>query len=421
MRFLRSHAGSILYSQAVITGAVMIANFSNIIFVFLALQLPAYQLAEVLSILSILSVLTILQSSSRNDVILLANETAIGPAVKRSVSTQGFISFVVFLILLAAAPLFSAFLHFPDALPFQILSIGTFTFSWNGIIQGMLAADKKIGRHALALIFETVCRLPFAYVIFNDGYVSTDTSLIILGSNTVALLLNALLLSKDRRRMLLPDIRGIHWPDIRTSCVLMTSGLCLGASMKMDILWAKHILDGEQAGIYGMMSFIAGILFLNTSGISRAAISFIKEKDGDSMIMRSYAVILSLCVASVAVFYAVGMPFLSLITDKGDRIAHGTLLVLFGAFSFYSLMHFSVQCLSVLHRNIHMRYSLILVAVQGAGLVLFAKTEMSLAVVNALVMCAFSILFMRTLHSFKNKGDAIRQTSHPVHGHHSSI
>ncbi len=384
-----------IYSQAIISIAVNVANLCNIVYMLLALRLPAQAFAEITSLLAITFLFSVSQSSARNELLLVHKETKnLQSAIDRTLGTIMPIAMMEGLVLIVTSTVIMRFLHFPTPLPFLIIAGCSITYALNGIMQGIFAAEGKTLRHAAALVTDGIMRIPLALLFFGNGYHSEDTPWIMLIANTCALAMNMYHLTATQRGLLR---RGkVHLrmtEDFRTAFFILASTILIGASLKIDILWAKHILSGEEAGAYGIMSFAASVLFLSSSGVGRASISFLQKSNFRTMIRNSYAIMLAICLTCIAGFYAIGLPVLRWLSPDAPSMDLRAQLLLFGAVSAYCIVNFGFQCLSVLHRNIHLPLTGSLVGMQAISLMLFGDSLYTISVIQAVLMTLFAAAY----------------------------
>ncbi len=402
------------YSQAIISIAVNAANACNIVFMLIALKLPAESFAEITSILAITFLFSVSQSSARNELLLVYKETgALVPSIARAFHTLFRIALLEGVAVAIGSAAIARFLHFSSPIPFVIAAGCSITYVLNGIIQGIFAAENKTKNHAVALVTESVARLPLAFIFLGNGYQSEDASWIMLLASTASLVVCLLLLTPKQRRALFAGGKTKKQNDDRkTATIILGSTLLIGIALKLDILWAKHVLPAELAGVYGMMSFVASVLFLNSSGVLRSSLSFLTKQNTEKIIRNSYRIILAICVACVAGFYTIGFPLLKLLSHDAALIDAQGQLMLFVAATAYCIINFNFQILSVMHRNVHLILSILLVACIVTSLFFIGHSMRSIALSQMLVMIIMLFVYIPTL-LFHKKHAPTEQ----IHGH----
>lgn len=402
------------YSQVMISIAVNVANACNIVFMLMALRLPAESFAEITSILAITFLFSVSQSSARNELLLVYKETgSLAPSIARSFKTLFRIALLEGLVVGAGSVAISHFLHFDSPLPFIIAAGCSITYVLNGIMQGIFAAENKIRSHAVALVTDSLMRIPLALVLFGDGYQSEDAAWVMLLASSTSLCINALRLTPKQRKAILQSGKTANHHDGKTATVILASTLLIGMAVKIDVLWAKHILSAEMAGVYGMMSFVASVLFLNSSGVVRSSLSFLKKGNMSRMIRLSYAIIMGICMTCIVGFYVIGQPLLRLLSDDASMIDATSQLMLFAAATAYCIINFNFQILSVLHRNVHLALSALLVALVAISLFSIGYSMQGIALSQILVMMGMLFVYVPTLLYHKK-----RATSAHIHEHH---
>lgn len=405
---------SMLYSQAIIGFAINGANLFNIIFMLIALRLPAHSFAEITSILATTFLFSVSQTSARNQLLLVRKETGnLRKSIGRTIATLLPIAIAEAAVIAGFSGIIARFLHFESPLPFIIVSGCAFTYVINGIMQGIFASEDHCTHHAVSLITESISRLPLCLVFFYDGYHSTDAAWIMLLASSCALLVNIIIVPKSLRTYLRSfSLSFSSAKDFNVAVCILASTVLVGLALKIDILWAKHILSSEEAGVYGIMNFIASVLFLNSSSVSRASLSFLRTNNFTHMVISSYGVIVGICLVCVAGFYVAAMPLLTFISPDASQIDHRALPMLFAAATAYCFINFSFQFLSVLHRNIHLALTGGLAAVQVAGLIVFGHEMQSIAKVQAVIMIAFGMIFTIALLHKKHQAANLHRISH---------
>jgi len=386
---------SMLYSQAIIGVAINSANLFNIGFMLMALRLPAHSFAEITSILATTFLFSVSQTSARNQLLLVRKETGnLRTSIGRTIATLLPIAVAEAAVIAGSSSVIAAFLHFDSALPFIIISGCAFTYVINGIMQGIFASEEHSTHHAVSLVTESISRIPISLLFFQNGYHSTDAAWIMLLASSSALLVNMAIVPKTLRTYIRSfSLSFSSKKDFTVAACILASTIMVGLALKIDILWAKHVLGSEQAGVYGIMNFIASVLFLNSSSVSRASLSFIRKTNFSRMVLTSYAVIFGICAVCVGGFYLAALPLLTFISPDASQIDHLALLILFVATTAYCFINFSFQFLSVLHRNIHLALTGSLAVIQVASLVLFGHDMVSIAKVQAVIMVVFGIIF----------------------------
>lgn len=396
---------SFAYSQAAITIAVNAANALNIAFMLMVLRLPARDFAEITSILAITFLFSVSQSSARNELLLVQKETGdVEASILRTKRSLVRIAIAGGLAVCAGSGVIAKFLHFSSPASFVIAAGCSITYIANGIMQGIFAAKNQVNRHAVALTTESMARIPLAVLFLADGYQSEDAAWIMLLASAISMGINVAILSSGDRRALLPSgKRGAGTRDGRTTMVLLASTLLIGVAQKVDILWAKHVLSAEQAGTYGMMSFVASVLFLNSSGVVRSSLSYLTKSNVRAMMRFSYGIILCICAFCIAGFFVVGLPLLQWLSKDAEMIDLTAQSMLFGAAIAYSIINFNFQVLSVLHRNVHLTLSAALVMALSLGLWFVGHDMRGIALSQLVVMIGMIAAYLPPLLRFRKK------------------
>lgn len=413
------NAKKFFVSQAIISVAVNMANVLNIVFMLIALRLPIEAFGEISSILAITFLFSLSQSSARNQLLLIHKETGnLAESLGRTIQTVLPMAIVTCVGLACFSGLVAKFLHFQSPLPFIIVSVCALTYASNGIMQGVFATEKNSIHHAASLTIESMCRIPLLFAFLSNGYQAEDVAWILLISGTTALAANICILPPSvRKKLRSAHIRLRVTEDTWTALSILASTILVGVALKIDILWSKHILSPEYAGAYGMMNFVASVLFLGSSGIGRASLSFLGKENFRKTVLWSFGIMMALCAVCILGFYVVGLPILHWISSQGDDIDLQIQLILFAAVASYCIINFSFQCLSVLHRSVHLPLALALVVTQFSGLVAYGGSMEKIAMTQALVMLVFAGAFSSMLlHKQKH---VKKQVTH--HMHHSIV
>jgi len=407
---------SFFVSQALISLAINAANALNIVFMLIALRLPIEAFGEISTILAITFLFSLGQTSARNQLLLIFQETKnLDRSIVRTLQTIMPISLAECLLLSVGGAFAASFLHFTSPLPFIIVSLSAITYALNGILQGIFATEKSSKHHALSLFVESVYRLPIAILFLANGYQSEDAAWIMLLASTGALVTNVCVLPAHLRAQL-KKIRLTLAAngDLKTALGILASTILVGVALKIDIIWSKHVLTSEAAGIYGMMNFVASVLFLGSSGIGRASLSFLGKGDFRSLMKWSYGIMMAICSLCVIGFYTIGLPLLSWVSPHGSAIDPVVQMTLFAAATGYCVINFNFQCMSVMHKNIHILLSGALVSAQTIGLLFLGNDMESIALVQAGIMIVFAVLdTFLLLRSQKYHG-----MRHALHLHH---
>jgi hypothetical protein len=98
------------------------------------------------------------------------------------------------------------------------------------------------------------------------------------------------------------------------------------------------------------------------------------------------------------------------------EIEWSVLLPLFAALTLYSVITFDFTCLNVATKRVHVGIGVLLLAVQGAALVIFGSDARSIALSQCGAMAALSVVFSLSLSSAVRAMRA-SPAAHPAEAH----
>ena len=159
--------------------------------------------------------------------------------------------------------------------------------------------------------------------------------------------------------------------------------------LRVDILWAKHVLPPDLAGLYGFMSLIASVLYMGTTGVERTAISYLTERSAARIEVWTASIIILAACAGAGVFFLVADWLVPVFAPSMPPIDSLALIFLFAGMTCYCLIHWFFQCLSILHRNIHVVLSGSLLCCQALLFIVFGDAIRSIAAGPAIAMMLF--------------------------------
>lgn len=381
-----------LFSQAIVSAAVLLADVCSFVFYGLALRFTPAQFAEVTSLTALNFILTVCSAMLGTFILMRTKDrNAFSEAFTEGARLATTLGIAVMLLFVASSPLLRYFLHFTSALPFIILGCVALPGMQIAALQSQQTALRHFFRLAVGIVLLGALRIPAGYLLFSDGYGVLDAPLSILfasvGTFVALLLMNGNRVSWRGLVPLLPSRETVY-----SLVQLLWSLFIVGALLKMDILWSKHALDAEAAGVYGMTSLVASVLYYMTMGVSRPAMSYISERTVGKIAGYSIAAIGAVCILAMGGYALIGRHLFASIATHADDMSIAPLILLFVAMTGYSMLNFSVQCLGVLHRTVHVRIMSVVVLADAALLVAFGRSTEWIAAIQAFVLCSAAIV-----------------------------
>lgn len=381
-----------LYSQAIVSIAVLLGDVCSFVFYGLALQFPPEQFAEVAAITGLNFVLTVSGASLGTYAVLRSKErVSVGQLRLTSMrigTTAGIAVAVLFAVM---SPLLQRFFHFASPLPFIVLGTAAIPVIFASVLQSMLTVTKRFALLALGIVVLAAGRIPAGFLLFRDGFDSMDAPIAIVCGGLLGLLF---LLVTDGHGLtplhFVPAVPKKH--EGAAILELLWSIFVAGALLKIDILWAKHALEPVSAGVYGMTSLVASVLYYATMGVSRPTIAYITRQTFRTVVLWSMLLILSVCALGVLGYFLIGSALFARISDHAGDIRTVPLLLLFASMTGYSVLNFSMQCLGVLHRSVHVKVMSGVLLADVALLVVFGHSLASVAVIQCGVLLAGAVL-----------------------------
>ncbi len=304
-------------------------------------------------------------------------------------------------IFLLLAPVLRDFLHLSTTLPFLLIAAACVPAMLSGIVEGVLNVQGRFGALAVSSAIIPAANLVFCLLLLGDGFQESDAGWIILGGQLVACV-NILFLGPSflRGAQAFTEKRSA----LREVGALLAASLLFGASLRLDVFWARHVLTEEAAGAYAVAASIALVLYLITSGVARVTSVSLRQTASDTkLIEASYGIIIATSAVLAIAFAAVGHSLLDAIAGRVIPIDWGVLTPLFVAFTAYSIVTFDYTCLNVVTKNVHAGIGVALIVVQGLALVTFGSDTRTIAwaqcVSMLVVMVAFSVSLLRAIAS----------------------
>lgn len=342
------------------------------------------------------------------------NETALGSIVRHGARLTLLTALLIMGLFMAAAPFLRWFLHVESPYPFVLIGIAAIPGLLAGMNDGILNVQKRFTALAVSSLIPPSANVILAIFLLHDGLQQNDPGWIILGSQSLSCL-NAPFIRWSALRTAVK----VHIPtrsSLREVGELLLASLLLGASMRLDIFWAKHTLSSVDAGSYAIAASIAIVLYLVSSGVARVAGVSLRTDTRIRVIGISYALIIIVSGILALGFSALGEPILHRLTGKILSIDWAVLFPLFIAMTCYSLITFDFTCLNILTKRVHVGIGIVLVAMQALSLQLIGTDASSIAWAQCATMAALALVFTaRLLHALQSLQRIPR--SHPAELH----
>lgn len=380
-----------LYSQAIVSIAVLAADVCSFLFYGLALQFSPSEFGEVATVTALNFVVTVLGATVGTFVVMRSKEHGSIAALRHEGMGVAMTSSLALLALfLLASPFLAGALRFSSSLPFVIQAFAVLPVACASVLQSLLVAQKRFSALAVGIFVLGAGRVPAGILLFSDGYDILDAPLCIVLGALAGLLVTVMMNGHGlRSRDFLPRLLS------RAQCLdlgaLLWSIFVVGALLKIDILWAKFALSPADAGVYGMTSLIASVLFYMTMGITRATSGYITKANVRTIGLLSGSIIVAACMFGIVGYFAVGRFIFARISDHAGDLQTLPLLLLFAGMTGYSLLSFGMHCLGVLHAKVHVRLMSGVLAADALLLLLVGRSLLAVALVQSLTLAAGAV------------------------------
>lgn len=294
--------------------------------------------------------------------------------------------------LLVAAPFLRDFLHFSTALPFVLMAVSAVPGIVSGAVDGILNVQRRFTSLALSTPLIPAANLAVAIVVLRDGFQDADPGWIVLWGQ-IAGALNVFLVDRAAfvpTRVRMPFPGGEMWK-------LFCSALLFGVALRMDVLWARHLLPASEAGTYAIAAAVAIVVHLITSNVGRVTSVSLRGGSGTWIIGWSYGLIVVTSLVLALGFAVAGEPALRFVTGKTVGVDWSVLSPLFVALTCYTLLLLDYTCLNVLTRSVHAGIGAILVCGLGIVLAAFGTSAHSIAWATLGVTGTLAVVFTAVL------------------------
>ena len=338
---------------------------------------------------------------------------SLGTAVRRILALGGLLGAGTTALFALAAPFARDFLHFDSALPFLLIGLSAIPSTFGGIVEGILNVQRRFGALAISSTMLPVGNVVLAFLLFRDGFQEADAGWIALGAQLFNCI-NALFVDWSFLRS--ADRPAKDGSAIREVATLLVTSLLFGLSLRMDVLWARHVLTENASGTYAVAASIALVLNLVAGGAGRVASVSLRGGGGKRIVGLSYAVICAIALTLASCFLLAGDPLLSLITGRRIETDWTVLGPLFASLAFFTIINFDYTCLNVVTKRIHAGLALVLVAVQGIALVTLGVSPAAIAWTQCAVMGGLMAAFSALLWNALSK-HASAPAPHPAEHH----
>lgn len=292
------------------------------------------------------------------------------------------------------APFLRDFLHLESSFSFVLIGIAAIPGMFASAGEGILNVQKRFTALAVSIALVPLTNFLLAIFLLRDGLSGIDAGLIVLGSQSISCL-NFLMVDWTSLRGGKPFTE--HASSLAEMGTLMAAILLLGLSLRMDVLWARHLLPEVEAGSYAVAAMIALVLYLITSGVIRVTTVSLRSGGDVRVISASYALIVGTAAVLAGAFAVIGQPTLRILAGREIPIDWPVLLPLFIALTCYSTIMFDFSCLNVVTKRAHLGFAVILVITQAAALTVFGMDALTIAWSQCVVMATLAIIFALSL------------------------
>jgi O-antigen/teichoic acid export membrane protein len=323
------------------------------------------------------------------------DESSLGTVVRHAARLALLVGLALLGTFLLLSPFLRDFLHLESPVAFMLIGVASIPGVLAGMNEGILNVQRRFAALALSSTIVSAMNVLLAIVLLRDGFQEMDAGWIVLGSQSASCL-NVLLVRWDFLKT--PAVPVVTQSALREVAELVAASLLFGASLRLDVFWAKHALLPAQAGAYAIASSIAIVLYLVSNGVARVTSVSMREGAIGKTIVVSYALILGVSAALAGAFVALGPLTLRLLVGHEVPLAWDVLLPLFVALTCYSLITFDFSCLNVMTKRVHVGIGVLLLLAQGIAVATFGRDVRSIALAQCAVMAAFALLFSITLY-----------------------
>ncbi len=322
------------------------------------------------------------------------NERALGSVVRHGTRLAFLIGLALAGAFFLLSPFLRDFLHLRSTVAFVLIGVASVPGMLGGLNDGILNVQKRFGALAVSSIIIPAVNVALGIALLRDGFQEADAGWIVLVSQGVSCI-NALFIKWDFLRDSEPFVPKRS--AFREVAELVAASLLFGASLRLDIFWAKHVLAADDAGTYAIAASIAVVLYMISNGVARVTGVVMREESATKTIMVSYGLILAVSAVLAGAFATLGPPTLRLLVGHDVEIAWSVLLPLFAALTFYSVITFDFTCMNIATKRVHVGIGALLLAVQAAALWVFGIDAPSIALTQCVVMGALALVFSAAL------------------------
>lgn len=256
------------------------------------------------------------------------------------------IGFLLFFILVAAAPLIGNFLKIDSVAPIIILS-SSLVFSFlvainRGILQGMLKFFSLSVNSNMEMALRIAISILFIYWGWGVNGALTGLTLGVLAGYVLSFLpLRNIFKDKIIKSIDITLIKNYAIP-------LFVSFLGMTLLYTVDILLVKHYLSDHEAGIYSALSTFGKIVFFSSSAISIALFPMAAERNAQGKrhghLLRDAVIIVILSSVAILSFYFLVPTWVIKLFLGDDFIEASPYLGLFGIIMmFYSIINILIN------------------------------------------------------------------------------
>jgi len=226
-----------------------------------------------------------------------------------------------------AAPLLAAFLHVGVAGPLW-LAVGLVPFALQAAVQGILQGSERFGLLAVLIGLQALGKAAGLVPLLLGGGPAAVLAALAAGTALVAGL--GLLVVRTGPG----GARPAGLPGRREVALAAGGLLGLLALANLDLLLARHLLDGTQSGRYAVGSVLAKVAFWLPQAVAVVALPRLTDPEGGRRLLRAaLAVVAGLGALEVAGAVLLARPVLELVFGPayGSLSAVAPLFVLQGA------------------------------------------------------------------------------------------
>jgi O-antigen/teichoic acid export membrane protein len=341
------------------------------------------------------------------------DERALGSVTRTALRLGFLMGLLIAGAFFALSPFLRDFLRLQSTAAFVLIGVAAIPGMIGGMNDGILNVQRRFGALAVSSAIAPASNVLLAALLLRDGFQEMDAGLIVLGGQCFGCL-NALFVRWD---FLGSDKRvAPSRSALREVSELVAASLLFGASLRLDVYWAKHVLSPEQAGVYAIAASIAVVLYMMSNGVARVTSVSLRGDTAMKSILASYGLIIAVSATLAGGFWAFGPPTLRLLVGHDVAIDWSVLAPLFAALTFHSIVTFDFTCMNVATKRVHVGIGVLLVAVQTGALVWFGSDARSIALSQCAAMGALTIVFSASL---KTAVKALRASpaAHPAEAH----